>query len=147
MEKEFPQEWERGFEHWWEDKSSLHRTESALGVCLSNKKSSNRGMQNPHVIWTTFQCVRALKLQARFTSQPAECGRWKAGAHLHSHMCMAKINPSLLSLSTRAIYYCGQGSQESAFCFFFFGGVGVEIMFCTGMLTTVPEILLLNGFL
>ena len=86
-------------------------------VVFSTKTNSDGGMQNPHSILPTFQWARALKLQARFTRQPAECGRWKASAHLHSPMYMAKINPSQLPLSTSVIYYCGQDSQESAFCF------------------------------
>lgn len=100
-----------------EDKPSLHYTDSALWIHLFKKTGSDGGCKSPHIISPAFQWARALTLQATFTRQPTECGRWKAGAHLPSHMYMAKINSGLLSLATSAIYYCGQGTQESAFCF------------------------------
>lgn len=48
--------------------------------------------------------------EARFTRQPMSV----ADERLVS---IVKINSGLLSLQTSAIYYCGQGTQESAFCF------------------------------
>lgn len=74
-----------------EDKLSLHCTDS-LWSHLFNKTGSVGGCRSPHIISPAFQWARALVLQARLTRQPTECGRWKAGAHLPSHMYLAKIN-------------------------------------------------------
>lgn len=59
------------------------------GHIFSTRQALTGGCKSPHIISPALQWARALMLQARFTRQPAECGRWKAGAHLPSHMYMA----------------------------------------------------------
>lgn len=62
------------------------------GQIFSTRQALMGGCKSPHVISPALQWDRALMLQARFTRQPAECGRWKAGAHLPSHTYTPNMN-------------------------------------------------------